>query len=291
VVERITHLRGPWALAATLVALLIVLGTFFSLIGWRIADQVGPLTQAVSSAWSKLLVLLHGSPTGEAVLRVLASAAESAGKSLSTGLRAASGTVGAVVDIVLMVIIGLFLAADPCLYRRGALRLLPSDMRPRFAATLDALAVALRHWLAGVLVSMVCIGALIWVGLWLLGIPLALSIGFLGGLLEFVPYLGPIASAIPAILVAFTQGPLLAAEVTALYLLVHAIEGYILVPLIQRRAVALPPALGLIAVVIFGMLFGPLGVIFAHPLMVSVISVVENLYLRHGDASDVGLRS
>jgi predicted PurR-regulated permease PerM len=278
--ERITPLRRAWALGATAAGLLIALAAFFALIGWRIADQVGPLTHAIASAWSQLRESLHTTPAGQVVLRILAEAPASVGASLTTGLHAATGTVGLLADVVLVVFIGLFLAADPVLYRRGALRLAPQALRARFAETLDALGAALRRWLAGVLVSMICIGLITGVGLWLLGIPLALSIGFLAGLMEFVPYLGPIASAIPAILIAFARGPVPAVEVLALYILVHVVEAYVLVPLIQRRAVALPPALGLIAVVIFGILFGLPGVIFAHPLMVTVMVLVEKLYLE-----------
>jgi predicted PurR-regulated permease PerM len=131
---------------------------------------------------------------------------------------------------------------------------------------------------------MVCVGVMTSTGLMLLGVPLALSLGILAGLCEFVPYLGPIVSSIPAILVAFTVGATPALEVAGLYLLVHALEGYVLVPIIQRRAVSLPPALALVAVVLFGIIFGPLGVIFAHPLMVAVIVLVRRLYIHHPEA-------
>ena len=276
--ERITPLRGAWAFAAAAAGLLLCLGAFFAVIGWRIAAQFGPLTDAVSSAWFELRESLHHTPAGQAMLRTLAT--PSVAGSLTTGLRAATGTVGAVADVVLVLFIGLFLAADPAVYRRGVLRLASGSLRSRIDGTLDALGTALRRWLGGVLVSMLCIGLITGLGLWLLVIPMSLSLGFLAGLFEFVPYLGPIASAIPAILVAFTRGSTPALEVVGLYLLVHAIEAYVLVPLIQRRAVALPPALGLIAVVIFGILFGPLGVMFAHPLMVTVMVLVEKLYLE-----------
>ena len=106
---------------------------------------------------------------------------------------------------------------------------------------------------------------------------MSLSLGILAGIAEFVPYLGPIVSAIPAILVAFTLGPTAALETAGLYLVIHGIEAYVLVPLIQRKAVALPPALGILAVVFFGLMLGPLGVVFAHPLTVCVIVLVQQL--------------
>jgi predicted PurR-regulated permease PerM len=275
--ERHTPLRGVWALTAATLTLLFLLGAFGALIGWRIADQLGDLTQAVSHAWSELSGLLEHSPLGHLLLsRLTSSSAVTTGSSLT---HAATGTIGALTDLVIILFVGLFLAADPDLYRRGLLALAPPSRRDKLVDVLDSVVTALERWLGGVVVSMLCVGVISGTGLWLLGVPLALSLGFLAGLLEFVPYVGPIASAVPAVLVAFASRPMLAVEVIGLYLLVHLIEGYILVPLIQKRAVALPPALGIIAVVIFGILFGPLGIIFAHPLMVTVIVLVRKLYV------------
>lgn len=276
--ERYTPLRGPWALAVTTLGLLIALAAFFALIGWRIAEQIGPLAQALAAASSQVREYLQSTAVGQSALRALSSVSLSATHSLGSGLQAASGTVGVLADIVLIVVVGLFLAANPVVYRRGALFLLPSSMRPQGARTLDALAITLRRWLGGVLLSMLCIGTITWLGLWALDIPLALSIGFLAGLTEFVPYLGPILSAVPAILVASTLGTSSALQVIGLYLSIHALEAYLIVPLIQRRAVALPPALGLTAVLVFGILLGVPGILLAHPLMVSVRVLIQELY-------------
>jgi predicted PurR-regulated permease PerM len=138
---------------------------------------------------------------------------------------------------------------------------------------------------------MVSVGAMTCLGLWIIGVPMALSLGILAGFAEFVPYLGPIVSAIPAILVAFTLGPTTALETTGLYLCIHGIEAYVLVPLIQRKAVALPPALGILAVVFFGLMLGPLGIIFAHPLTVCIIVLVQQLAVEPNVAEPRGMRS
>ncbi|HTV51090.1 MAG TPA: AI-2E family transporter, partial [Steroidobacteraceae bacterium] len=116
--------------------------------------------------------------------------------------------------------------------------------------------------------------------LWLLGIPLALSLGIFGGLSEFIPYVGPIVAAVPALLVAFMLGPIHALEVLGLYLIVHLFEGELLVPMIQRWTVSLPPALGIIAVVLFGWLFGLPGILFATPLTVVLIELIRTLYVQ-----------
>jgi len=279
-IARFTPLQGAWALVASTLGLILLMAGFAALLGWRIADELGPLAQAITHAWDQLHVALQHNAAGRALINSVTSPSSSAAAPISGLTYAATDTVGALTDGLIIVFIGLFLAADPLLYRRGLMSLVPQSKQTRVVALFEALVQALRHWLAGVLLAMLCVGVLSGIGLWLIGIPLALSLGFLSGLMEFIPYVGPIASAVPAILVGFASGPMLALEVTGLYLLVHLIEGYILVPLIQKRAVALPPALGVTAVVIFGVLFGPLGIVLAHPLMVTTIVLVRKLYVE-----------
>ena len=277
--QRFTRLRGSWALAASMLALALLLLGFASLLGWRIADQFGDLTQALRHALSELRGALEQSRGGRALLAGFTRGPVSALRPLQSLESAARDTFGVVVGGVVILFVGVFLAVDPSLYKRGLLRLAPRSQRQALDNTLDAAARTLQRWLGGVLVAMLVVGVITGIGLWLLGIPLALSLGFLAGLLEIVPYVGPIASAVPATLVGFTAGPVAAVEVIGLFLLVHLIEGYILVPLVQKRAVALPPALAVTAVVIFGTLLGPLGVVLAHPLMITLIVFVEKLYL------------
>lgn len=111
--------------------------------------------------------------------------------------------------------------------------------------------------------------------------PLALSLGLIAGLFAFVPFFGPIASGILAVVLAFTQGPQQALYVGVLCFGIQQIESFVLMPLIQRRTVALPPALGLVSVVIFGLLFGVMGILFATPLMVVLMILVQKLYVEN----------
>jgi len=278
IATRYTPLRDRWALLVVAIMLLAALVGLGTLIGSRLAEQFGQLTQTVQSAWMELRAALQRSDLGRMLLQTESQTASVSSAAHLAGV--ATTSIDALADLVLILFVGLFLAAEPNLYRRGVLRLVPSSARLQVARLLDELGSALTHWLQGVLIAMLCVGVLTSVGLGLLGVPLALSLGILAGVCEFVPYLGPIVSSIPAILVAFTQGATPALEVAGLYLIVHALEAYVLVPIIQKRAVALPPALALVAVVLFGLILGPLGVIFAHPLMVSVIVLVKQLYIR-----------
>jgi predicted PurR-regulated permease PerM len=113
-----------------------------------------------------------------------------------------------------------------------------------------------------------------------LGVPLALSLGVTAAILEFIPVIGPIVAAVPAILLAFSKGPEMAFYVTLIYIAVQQIESNIITPLVQRWAVRLPPVIGLLAIVACGLLFGVLGVVFAMPIAVVVMVLVKKLYVE-----------
>jgi predicted PurR-regulated permease PerM len=200
----------------------------------------------------------------------------------------ATSAVGAVAALIVVLFVGLYLAAEPEIYLAGALRLVPLARRDRARDMLIEVALALRWWLIGRLISMAIIAILTCIGLWLLDVQLALTLGLLSGVLSFVPYIGSVSSAIPPVLIALTRGPTLALYVILLYLAVHILEGYILVPLMQKRMVHLPPALTLCAQAILGSLFGIVGLALATPLTAAAVVAVRMLYVEdvlHDDAS------
>lgn len=187
---------------------------------------------------------------------------------------------GATADLLLVLFGGISLAAQPGLYVRGLVLLGPGGGREKARKAVEACGRALSLWLLGQLVSMYIGGALTTVGLWLVGVPLALALGLLSGLAEFVPIVGPIAAAVPGLLLAFSRDMTMTVWVLAVYLGIQQIESNMLLPLIERRLVSLPPALTLFAVVAMGMLLGPLGALFATPLTVVAFVLVRMLYLR-----------
>jgi Ca2+-transporting ATPase len=140
----------------------------------------------------------------------------------------------------------------------------------------------LQRWLVGQFVVMLAIGVLSGCGLWLLGIEAAFALGLMGGLLCFIPYVGAILAAVPATLVALTQGPTYAASVVGMYVLVHFIEGNFITPMVQAEATAFPPVLAILSTVAFSVLFGPLGVLLAAPLTLVLLAAVEVLYVQQG---------
>jgi len=197
------------------------------------------------------------------------------------------------VGVVVFFCVGLFLAMEPGVYTEGVVRLVPLAGRHRAREVLGELGHTLRWWLMGRAVAMLFVGALTALGLWLLGIPFALPLALLTTLLGFVPYFGPVVAVVPAALLGFIDGPWKAAAVAALYLVVQVTEGNILTPLVQRRAVEIPPALTLIALLLIGTLFGPLGMALAVPLTAVGLVLVKRLYvedvLGDGAGADSGV--
>lgn len=171
-------------------------------------------------------------------------------------------------------------ALDPGLYRRGVLRLVPRPRRARADEVMDALGRNLWRWLLGQLVDMVAVAVLTGVGLWLAGVPLAITLGLIAGLTNFIPYAGPFLSAVPAIAIALAHDPTKTLWAAAVFAIVRQFEDHVLMPVIQKRDASLPPVLAILAIVAFGVLFGFLGLVVATPLLLVVIVLVRMLYVE-----------
>jgi predicted PurR-regulated permease PerM len=191
-----------------------------------------------------------------------------------------SSTFGAFANMIIVIVIALYLTASPGLYLDGAVRLIPHARRARVRSTLVAVGHTLRWWFAGQLVSMSVVGGLTFLGLTLLGVPLALVLAVIAFVLAFVPYIGPILAGILVVLVAFTVGSATAAWAILLYAGIQSVESYLVTPMIQRRSVDLPPALTVVAQVLLGVLLGGLGIMLATPLAAAGMVAVERLYLQ-----------
>jgi len=191
-----------------------------------------------------------------------------------------SSVLGAVSGILLAVVLAMFLASEPHTYVNGALRLLPPASRPRAAEIAEAIGRALRWWLLGRFAAMAVVFVLTWIGLLVLGLPLAFLLALIAGVFSFVPTVGPLAAAVPALLVGLSAGPQQMLWVALLYLGIHLVEGYAVTPFIQRRAVRLPPALLLISHLVMGVLAGVLGVLLATPILVVLMVLAGMLYVE-----------
>lgn len=271
-----TWLSRGWGLGLV-VALLLA---FFVAAGWlagpQIGDQVTQLGDRIPNAIERIRSSLMQYGWGRSIL----SSASGSKQIMSFVAGGITNVLRAVASGLIIVVIGLYLAAEPGMYTDGAIRLLPPPKRDRAREVGRALGHALRWWLVGRFASMTVVGILTALGLWIAGVPLVLVLGLIAALLSFIPYIGPIASVIPAVLVALAESPIKVIYVIIVYGAVQLLESYLITPLIQERAVSIPPALLITAQVLMGLLAGAIGVLLATPLAVATIVVVQMLYLE-----------
>ena len=276
--------RASHALSLTIVVLigLAVVGLAMTFFGSVIAGQIDELIKAVPDGFRIVVERVQANPYGRYALEQARSfdIAGSTGWIASTLGLVARSTLQALGYAFLVFFLAIYLAAEPDRYRRMCLRLLPPRRQPAVSHVFDATGDVLRRWLIGQLVVMFIIGVLSGVGLWLLGIESAIALGLVGGFLCFIPYVGAVLAAVPATLVALTQGPTYALSVIAMYAAVHFVEGNFITPFVQAEATALPPVLSLLSIVAFGLLLGPASVLIAAPLTLFLMVVIELLYVE-----------
>jgi predicted PurR-regulated permease PerM len=201
----------------------------------------------------------------------------------------AVGTASSILaNTLIVVFLGLLFSLDPQTYRDGAVLLVKPSSRDRVRSVLDEMGAALRSWLVGQLIRIVLMTAFVSLALYLLGLPGAFLLGAQAGVSNFVPYLGPILASIPVALIAMPLGVSMLIWGVGIYTAIQSIEGYVIGPLIQRRAVELPPAWTLVAIVLFGSLFGVLGIALALPLFAIGRIAVLRFYVEDWLGDDTG---
>lgn len=191
----------------------------------------------------------------------------------------ARSTLAAVGGLMLCIFLSIYFAADPELYRRGALALLPPRRRALAARVMDRVARVLRKWLVTQLIAMAVIGGVSTIALLILQVKAAFALGLLAGLFEFIPTIGPILSAIPAIAMGFLDSPEKALLVTIVYIGIQALENHILIPLLMKGGMDLPPALTVITQALLALVFGFLGLMVAVPMLATVMVIIQMLYV------------
>jgi predicted PurR-regulated permease PerM len=216
-------------------------------------------------------------PLENGVSELAGSASELAGHIMHYGLTA----IGAVASIIILIVLTLFLAANPALYRGGLVRIVPPAHRAKIEDTLSALAHALRWWFLGQLASMALLGVTVAAGLYVMGIEPWFALAVLTALLTFIPFLGPLIATIPIVAVGFAEGTQTGLIILVGYIVIQNIEGNVLVPMIQHKAVDLAPALLISVQVMLSLVFGVMGLILAAPLTIVAMVAVQKLWVEH----------
>lgn len=237
-----------------------------------IADWLQQQYRAVTGA--------SGQPQADLEEEFRARFTQNVGGLLGGALPVINTAVGALAGMLVVLMVGIYTAARPGLYRDGFLRLIPPHHRDRVGETLERSGHSLRRWMLGTLIAMTLVASMVALGLWILNVPAFLALAVIAGALEFIPIVGPILAAIPAIAVALTISPMTAVWVAILYTVIQQIEGDVVTPLVMRGAVRLPPALTVVFQALMAVIFGFLGLLLAVPLLAVVLVAVRTLYVE-----------
>ncbi len=267
-IGRVLPVRRGIRLGLVILLFVLALVGFLYFAGTQVAAQAGQLQTTLMQQSERLGTLAkeYGiGGGGDPVAAIKAQLGSSVGR-IVTVVGGAAGVLG---GIALIVVFGIFVAADPRLYERGIQWLTPEPRRAALRDTLEAMASMLRRWVGGRLVLMLFEGTLTFLGLTLVGTPLPLLLGLVSGLLAFIPNLGAIVSGALVVAVGFSAGPTIGVEAIGVYLFVQFADQFVS-PMIEKRAVDLAPAMVLAAQLIFGVLFGIMGLILADPAVALV---------------------
>jgi predicted PurR-regulated permease PerM len=266
-------------LAVVTLAVAAFLVGFLYVVGPRLVSQSQDLWTQLQQQVSHLRAQYGDTPWGHAIFaRLSPSGAVQSHIAVYAG-SVATSTLGGLATTFVLIATALYFAISPGLYIDGLVRLFPLPYRPRARDVLLDIGETLQWWSLGQLIDMSVVGVLTGIGLFILGMPLALALAVLAGLFTFVPYFGAIIAAVPAMLVALTVSWQDSLWVLAIFLGCHSIEGYVVSPLVQRRTVDLPPAASILSMTILGTIFGPLGVILGTPFAAALLVTVREVYV------------
>jgi predicted PurR-regulated permease PerM len=281
--SRRTGLGENWSLAVVCLALLLAVGGAVWWLAPEVAAQTDELRRSLPGSVSQAEAWLARYEWGRALLGQLPPAGELMPDNADLFSRVTgvfSTTLSVIANFVIILFVGLYLAADSATYTNGLVKLFPRDHRRRAREVVDAVGDTLWWWLVGKLIAMAVVGVLTWVGLSIMGVPLALTLGLLAALLDFIPNIGPVIAGVPAVLLALVSSPRLALYVFIFYVFIQVLESYVLTPVLQMKTVKLPPALTIVAQVLLGVLTGGIGLILATPLAAGALVVVKMLYVE-----------
>src|SRR5512146_371262 len=191
-----------------------------------------------------------------------------------------SSTIAVVAGLFLIIVLSIYVGADPGSYRVGLMALFPPEARPRAGIVLARVATVLRKWLVTQMIAMLVIGVVTTVALLVLRVKAAVALGVIAGILEFVPTIGPILSAVPGVAMGFLDSPGKALYVGLAYLIIQQVEGHLLIPILMKEGMDLPPALTIVTQAVMALLFGFIGLMVAVPLLAAIIVPIKLLYMQ-----------
>ncbi|MDE2597206.1 MAG: AI-2E family transporter [Sphingomonadales bacterium] len=278
-IGRVLPIARGWRVAMVLLATVCFLGWVVWFAGTQIADQAAALPATVETQAMKGLAWLQGKGLAVKPDDVKGLVQQAIG-GVGQLTRAVGGFIGGMTTLLLIVVLGIYFAAEPDLYRRGVAWMLPRDSREHFHGTAALMGKSLRRLLAGRLLGMAVEGVSTWLLLWAYGVPMAALLGLLTGLLAFLPNIGAPISGLLMVLVGFSGGTNMGLFCIGVYVVVQTVDGNIIVPMVAKKTVDLAPALVMGAQLIMGALFGIIGLALADPMVAMLKIVLERQSAR-----------
>lgn len=279
-IQRKTKWKEGICVAISIIGTSLIVAGLFWLMGAKVQGQIAELMETLPKTIDNAKAKLNNSLIGEKIVDKLSSKNSMDKVQVFAG-QFFQSTFGVLGDIYVILFIGIFFTISPKTYTKGMVQLIPLKGQEKADQVLNKLGDQLLNWLKGKLFSMFVVFVLTGIGLAIIGIPLWLALALLAGLISFIPNFGPLLALIPALLVALMQSPQTAALVAGLYILIQFIESNFITTLVQKKLLNMPPALIIIAQLIMGALTGAWGLVLATPLIVIVIVLVQELYIKN----------
>lgn len=279
ILRRNFHWNQKLCLLVSVFVNILILVAFFWFVGARLQQQISELSDTLPTTIQNVKDYLGNSTVGSKVLNYL----NESGNSEKTGTilqNFFSSSFGILSDLYIVILLALFFTASPLLYKKGIVQLMPPKAKDKADSLLDKLKTVLEKWLKGQIIGFFFIAVFTGIGLWIIGIPLILTLALIAGLLNFIPNFGPIIALVPAGLLALMQGPTTAIIVLCMYTFIQIVQSAVTQPLIQQKMVNIPPALTIISQVAFGLIAGFWGVLLATPIVAILMTVVNELYVK-----------
>ncbi|TWT86132.1 AI-2E family transporter [Neorhodopirellula pilleata] len=279
--------RASYLIVVTLLILLIVGGTYYmgSQIGQRVDDFTSQLQQSIQTTDQKISQIDWANRNFPSIEDLRQRILESTGSVLPKMFQGLQMVGWGITGAFVIFFVGLYAAYDPDLYRNGLVKMTSKRNRSRYSEVLKQTRTALGQWLMGRFMSMAVVGIATAIALWILGVPLAFSLGVLAAFLTFIPNIGPLLAAIPQMLLAVNLGTQTVIYVLVFNVALQMVESYLITPMIQKHEVSLPPVLTIASQLIMGVWAGIIGIMMAAPLVVVAMVGIQMLYVhdRLGD--------
>lgn len=283
IIQRKLRISEKLALVISVISTLVIISLLLWFMGAKIQQQVTELAKTFPLTVNNAKLQLAKTSFGQKIIEKTSSD-EISNKIYSYGRSFFNSTFGIFTNIYIVVFLGIFFTISPGIYIDGFLRLIPLKAKAQTKCTLDKIGFTLTKWLKGQIFSMVIIAVLKWIALTILGIPMAIALALIAGILNFIPNFGPLISMFPAILIALTISINKAVVVTIVYLLLQIIEGNVITPSIQQKLINMPAALIIIAQLFMGIVSGGWGLVLATPLVAILMVIIQEVYVKRIEA-------